>query len=430
MKVAEIKSDQPFKVSNNTSYGIQNYGSDNDFPQRVMEIVGASGTGSSCLDVYRKFVYGRGFADTRLYDMLVNEERETADTILRLISGDLSQFYGFALHVNYNLRYEKSSIHFVPFEHCRFEKMDKETRSFKKIAVYWDWAKQYVNLVPFRKSNIDFIDLYDPDPEKIQQQVDEAGGWKNYKGQILYFSGAGPLTYPSPKYVAELTDMRTEEALANITGRNACSNFFLSGLLIEYATQEQDDNQLSELQKQILGFQGDTVSGNILCAQVDNKDEKPEFVPFSGQNYDKAFTATQAAVPDNIGRVFMQPPILRAKDVGANFGADLMKQAYNFYNSVTADERLILERVFTDVFANWHEPLSDYSFTVQALTYNAGDTLLDRLGKENTDKIVTLLTDTTLDADRVRNILEMVYGLSEEEINKLLTGQENVNTHG
>ena len=218
--------------------------------------------------------------------------------------------------------------------------------------------------------------------------------------------------------------MRTEEGLANVTGRNVCSNFLMAGMIVEHYTREQNDQQLTALQQQILDFQGDDKAGNLLCVQVDNIEEKPDFVPFSGENYDKAFTATQAAVPDNIGRAFMQPPILRAKDVGANFGADLMKNAYNLYNSITSDERLVLEEAFTEIFKYWWEALGDVSFSIQSLSYNAGDTLLDRLGKENADKIVATAVDGTIPNEQKKAVFKLVYGLSEEEINELL-GNDN-----
>ena len=420
MKAAYIKSENDFKTSNNPFLGIQNYGENNDFPQKVMQIVKASGTGSSCLDIYVKFIIGRGFADIALYKLIVNDKRITMDSILREVGSDLGRFNGFAVHVNYNMNFRKSSISHIPFEHCRFQKIDKETKKFDKIAIHPDWAKQYTSVLPFSKDDIDFIDIYNPDPVEIQRQVDKAGGWDKYKGQVFYYSGDGYLVYPSPKYSAELTDMRSEEGLANIAGRNTCSNFLPAGMLVEYLTKEQDDNQLTKLQEQVLSFQGDDKAGNILCVQIDNPDEKPDFISFSGENYDKAFTATQGSIPENIGRVFMQPPILRAKDVGANFGADLMKNAYYFYNSITSDERLILEESFTELFKNWWEPLYNVSFTIQSLSYNAGDTLLDRLGKENTDKIVTLITDITIERSKKESILRLVYGLSEDEITNLL----------
>lgn len=424
MRVAKLKSADTFKTSNNPALGIQNYGEGNDFPQKVMQLVAASGTGSSCLEIYIKFIIGRGFSDVALYDLIVNRNRMTMDAVLREAGSDLGRFNGFAIHVNYNMNFKISSISHVPFEHCRFQKMDKETRRFDKIAVHPDWTGQYADVIPFRKKDIHFIDIFNPDPAEIQRQVDEAGGWDNYKGQIFYYSGDGYLVYPTPKYAAVLTDMRTEEGLANVTGRNVCSNFLMAGMIVEHYTREQDDQQLTALQQQILDFQGDDKAGNLLCVQVDNIEEKPDFVPFSGQNYDKAFTATQSAVPDNIGRAFMQPPILRAKDVGANFGADLMKNAYNLYNSITSDERLVLEEAFTEIFKYWWEALGDISFSIQSLSYNAGDTLLDRLGKENADKIVATAVDGTIPTEQKKAVFKLVYGLSEEEINELL-GNDN-----
>lgn len=424
MKVAKLKTQDSFIVSNNPSLGIQEYGEKNEYPQKVMQLVAASATGNSCLGIYSKFIIGMGFADTQIYDLFVNKHNQTLDTLLREVGKDLAEFNGFAIHVNYNANYRISSIAHVPFEHCRFEKMDKETRKFDKIAIHPDWTGQYSNLVPFKKRDIDFIDIFKPEPEEIQRQVEEAGGWENYKGQIYYYSGDGYLVYPAPKFSPVLTDMRTEEGLSNVTGRNVCSNFLTAGMIIEHFTREQDDNQLSALQQQILDFQGDDKAGNLLCVQVDNIEEKPAFVPFSGENYDKAFTATQAAIPDNIGRAFMQPPILRAKDVGANFGADLMRNAYNLYNSITSDERLILESVFTELFSLWWQPLGEVSFTIQALSYNSGDTLLDRLGKENTDKLTDIALNTNVPEKQKIAIFKLVYGLSSEDINELL-GYDN-----
>lgn len=41
---------------------------------------------------------------------------------------------------------------------------------------------------------------------------------------------------------------------------------------------------------------------------VQVKDEVPQFIRFSGENYDKAFEVTQRVIPENIGQSFKQPP--------------------------------------------------------------------------------------------------------------------------
>lgn len=421
MKVAKIKSEKPFRTTNNRSLGIQNYGEGNVFPQKTMEIVAASGTGTACLDIYSKFIIGAGLSDPQLRDMLVNSRRETLDAVLRATATDLARFNGFALHVNYDATGHVSSLAHVPFEHCRFGAIDREAKRFDKIAVHPDWAGQYKDVLPFSKEDIDFIDLYDPRPEVVESQAREAGGIEAYKGQILYYSSDGYLVYPAPKYVAVITDMRTEEGVANVLARNACCSFLPGGLLVEYLHREQDDEQLSELQKSILSFQGDENAGKILCAQVSNAEEKPEFISFAGTNYDKEFTATLAAVQDNIGRAFEQPPILRAKDVGANLGAELITNAYHLYNSITSDERAILTDVFSKVLEHWWEPLpEDVELRIQPLVFGTGDTLVDRVGRENADKIVSLAIDANVPDESKRGILRAVYGLSEEEIEQIV----------
>jgi hypothetical protein len=58
---------------------------------------------------------------------------------------------------------------------------------------------------------------------------------------------------------------------------------------------------------------------------------------------------TREKVKNDIERSFNQPPILRAEDVGGNFGADALRNAYDYYNSVTEVERLQVERVLFGV---------------------------------------------------------------------------------
>lgn len=421
MKIAKIKSEKSVFTANDSYLGIQDYGEGNTFPQKVMQIVSASGTGTACLDIYTKFICGLGLADPFLRDMQVNIHRQTLDGVIGEAGKDLAWFNGFALHVNYNANGDIRSVSHVPFEHCRFEAVNRESKHVRKIAVHPDWAHQYSGVLPFQKDDIVFFDIYDPRPEVVFRQVEQAGGWDAYRGQILYYSGDGPLVYPAPRYMAVLTDMRTEQAVSNILARNACSGFLTGGMLIEYLTREQDDEQLSSLQKQMMEFQGDEKVGKILCAQVSTKDEKPEFVPFSGQNYDKEFTSTIGIVQENIGRAFEQPPILRAKDVGANFGADLVKNAYHFYNAITENERAVLSDIFTQIFRHWWIELADdISFRIQPLVFGTGNTVYERLGKENADKVVSLVTDAAIPDTAKRNILSTVYGLSEDDIHSLL----------
>lgn len=420
MKAIEIKTARPFQSRNDKSLGIQTYGEQNNFPQIVSKIVGASCTGKSCLKVYNDFVYGAGFNDAALQKLAVNRKGQRLGEVLRLAAADLTKFNGFALHFNYNASGRIVELHHMPFEHVRFEKLDPDTGSFRRVAEYDDWGREFEGVKRFRKENIVFYDLFDPDPVIVEAQALAAGGWDRYRGQVFYYSGDGELVYPAPIYEPELTDMRTEEGLANVTGRNATNNFFPAGAIVDVCNEDQSTEEEEETKKTFLKFQGDYNATNIVYLQVRSKDEVPQFIPFSGENYDKAFSVTQQVVPDNIGRVFNQPPILRAQDVGANFGADLMVNAYNYYNAKTSGERQTLEEVFAKVFGHWHQTVPA-DFSIRPLAYVAGQSLLARLGQAAVDKIYEIVKDTTIDNTAQRRaMLRLGFDLTDAEVDQLV----------
>lgn len=418
MKAIDIRSERPFRSSNSASLGVQTYGEHNDFPQRVDRIVNASCTGRSCLKIFADFIFGQGFDAAYLNKLVVNDRGQALVEVLRAIVDDYAKYNGFAVHVNYDGHYRIVEMRHVPFEHLRFEKVDQETRTFTRIAEHDDWAEEFTELRKFRKSDIVFYDLFDPRPEAIDAQVRAAGGWDAWRGQVLYFSGDGNRVYPTPIYEPELTDMRTEEAIANILGRNAANNMLTAGALVDINNRDQSEEEAEATKKTLREFQGDENASNILYLQVQSEDEVPRFISFSGENYDKAFTFTADTVPNNIGRIFNQPPILRAQDVGANFGADLMVNAYNYYNTRTGAERATVSRVLSMLFEHWYIPVEG-DFFIRPLAYVAGESVLARFGAD----VVTKIYDVMLgagDQEQKRAILTIGYGLSEAEATSLL----------
>ena len=75
-----------------TSKKIKSYGKNNDYPQKILDIVSSSGTGKVCLDTYIKFVSGAGFEDPALDQLVINASGERANSLLRKFSKDLKEF--------------------------------------------------------------------------------------------------------------------------------------------------------------------------------------------------------------------------------------------------------------------------------------------------------------------------------------------------
>ncbi|MEI8086561.1 MAG: hypothetical protein WCG93_10140 [Paludibacter sp.] len=429
MKATVLKRDKRFELRNDKGLGVQAYGESNDYPQQLMEVVDPSGTGKSCVGVYAKFISGKGFTDNDFYRKVINRLGQTNDYIIDQISKDYAQFGGFALHLNFNANFQIVELQYVPFEQVRFSAINVDTGHFDKLATHHDWGKRFLLLRKWKKEDITFFNFFDPDPEEIQAQVEEAGGWANYTGQILYFSNAGPKTYPLPIFDSVLTDMNTEEGIANVSNRNARSNFLTAGMFINYTNDNNnavgDDGETKTedssagVEKAVKEFQGDEKAGKIMYVELEEGDTKPEFISFKGTNYDKEFNVTLASSQANIGKAFNQPPILRAEAVGANFGADLMKNAYNYYNSVIENERLNVERVFTSIFQHWFEPTAgDYS--IIPLSYDVETSLAERLGKDNLAELFKIIDNAVYSVNQKRGMAKTLFNLSEEEINSLI----------
>lgn len=432
MKAKALKKDRAFTVSKDQQYKIQRWEITNDYPQQVLEIIAASGTGKACTDTYAKFIGGKGFADPNFYKMEVNRLRQTADYILGMAKVDYARLKGFALHVNYNAKYEVVEVHHVPFENVRFCLPESEdTLDFTQVAIHPDWGRRNTKLRRWRAEDIDYIDLFDPSPEAIDAQVAAAGGWSNWKGQIYYFSGDGAKTYPTPIADVVLTDMNTEEGMSNVSNRNARNNFFPAGMLIDYKTPQgedsgdEDQSEQADIEEALMDVQGDEKAGKILYITADSKDEAPDFKPMNAVNYDKQFEVTGTRVQKNIGRAYNQPPILRCEDVGASFGAELLKNAFNYYNAVTVDERLVMEMVFSEIFSRWSGGSPAETYEIYALSYDVEMTLAERITDKAVDKVLEICNGS-LPYKRKRKMLKVLYRISDEELNLLVPKDEDI----
>ena len=411
MKVAKIKSAPSFEVRANKSLGIQAYGHDNAYPQKVQEIVGASGTGLSCLRTYARFVYGRGFLNTVVASVVANGAGETFDQVLKKACDDYCEFGGFALHVNYNAAARVTEIAQIPFEHCRFEAKNKDSCEFHRVGVYDDWTHRDPDRKALKKEQIDFIELFDPRPEVIAEQVAAEGGWENYKGQVVYFSGRGDGVYPAPIYEPELTNMRSEEGVDNVVGRNVTSGFMPSAALISVNGRAESREQFDEVRREVGQFVGDENSSNLLMMEVESTDDIPRVLKLQGENYDKAFSQTQSYLPGAIGRSFTQPPILRAEDVSTGFSTNEMVNAYQFYNTQTDSARQDVAAVFARIFKFWHKEGELSDATIMPLSYNVGASQAEQMGRELTNDMIAVIMSDKLTTHQKVRILRRIYGL-------------------
>ena len=454
MKVGKLKTKQRRIDTELKLWGIASYGENNDYPEKVLEVSQASPTGTGCLKTYIKFTKGMGFEDELLSSHIFNDKGETGREIQQKLINDYCTIGGCAVHVNYNALLKSVEYQYVPFEHCRLG-IDENGNYNKKIAVHPDWTGRY-NLkhkLP-KKEDIKWYPIYNPKPDILIAQIGE-NGIENYSGQIAYFTNTGLLSYPLSPFDSVVTDMATEESVSTVLYRNAKHNYLPAGILVNkkgIPAQAGSDNDIIDgkesdtLYKDVETFQGDEQAAKIIVVDIDQSEDPPQFVPFTIQNFDKMFDTTTKYVESNIGKVFMQPPILRAVDVGAGFGADLMKNAYDIYNSITFDDRNFISSLFTLLLNSYDEqfsstdiiPLEYPTKTIDIptelfpdLSKNERRDLIGfepeaeqsatELGVSEIQSMTTILIDPTLSDNQKQNMLVILFGLSEKDAKKLIT---------
>ncbi len=415
MIASQIKSKRQFTAPKVAQYEIQAYGAGNDFPQIIDEIVGASTTGVSCIRTYAKFIAGQGFMQRGLGAIKVGASGETLNDLRRWVANDFARYGGFAIHLNYNLLGEIVTVTPVPFPCFRLgmPANDDETKEVKFVKFHPDWGRR----IKERKWSADDIVKYRLYNAETAADELRADGVDKYTGQILYFNGEdikGQI-YGLPIYTPALTNMRAEEALSNVTARNVCSNFMPAGMLVDIKAEEQDEEQLAERQAQIARFQGDEAVGSVWYVQVRDKSQVPEFVKMTAENFDKAFTATEEALPERIGKVFNQPPILRAEDIGSGFGAELVANSYMYYNATTHDERGVVSDIFREIFQHFvGGGFTGQDFEIEPLIYGSKKGIAEQKGESVAKDVIELVKDASVAPEMKELLFRKVYGLDEK----------------
>lgn len=384
MRVRDLKKKSSRRLDANYSYAldIQTYGDDNLYPQTLRDIISASSTGSECSDRFADFIEGNGFTNELFSGYVVNRKGQTADDIHALVCKDVSLYNGMALHVNYNVYGEIVELHHIPFENCRLLEED-DNGYVAKIAVHPDWTGKKTRkgkAIRVTKENIDYIDVFNPVKEVVLAQIESAGGIEYYKGQVLWVSMAGNNIYPIGKGDRVVTEMSTDEGLANVKYRNVRNNFLPSGMVItkkgthttfdENGKEVEDASGNDSFSDMLVQLQGDTNSNKLLDVTLESDEEKPEFVPIVTQNYDKEFTVTDASVVERIYSAYGQEPwyCIRIGKVG--FSGDILEDAFEYYNSIVSKQQRLIERTFERLFRYWYEVAnSSNDYSVQPLKY-------------------------------------------------------------
>lgn len=345
-----------------SSLNIKGYGERNLYPQELRAIVFSSPNARGCYERRANYIEGDGIMSQALSEAVCNRRGEKLDDIHALCAADLALYEGVALHFNYTIEGKISSVTHIPFENCRLEETN-EDGVVRHIVVHPDWTGKLSRNGSAIKVNDDTVvryNVFNPDPIIVQREIEAAGGIANYHGQVLYKTTEGVNTYCTPRIDASLTDISSDEGISNVNYRNVRYNFLTGGILWVKRSAGNEANE-EALTQAIEALQGDTHACKIAVCFGETDEDKPELIPFAGDNQDGKYANTTETVVSNIYAAFNQELFYRLRTGSIGFSGELAEAVRLEYCEQVTKEQRFLSRIYKRVLDHWQEGVMPYN---------------------------------------------------------------------
>ncbi|WP_445454109.1 hypothetical protein [Flavobacterium sp. 25HG05S-40] len=343
----------------NKRFGVIFNGEDNLKPTIVENLIESSPTAFQCAWLYERFLGGAGFeVDLSKVNLSNGVLPYSPNKLLFDSCQPLSRHQGFFMHVQYNANYEKDSYKLIPFTMCRVGKKDSKDYFGKIVVSPKGWGRD------LKKEDVKVYNVYNPRPEVIQAQVDEAGGWHNYAGQIFFFKFSSVSTYPKSLIEPAFDFAHTENKLGKYYS-STTEGGFVDTLIARHRKfdDKKDQDQFDQNLKDVRGFDN---SSSTLIVEDDWDDERDQtgnfkFDLLKSDVRAEKFAHFESSSANFIRKAFKNiPPQLVdyvAGKLGNTSGEDLIK-AQSVYNAIISRDQEDLELAFAELFRNYKDNIN------------------------------------------------------------------------
>lgn len=415
-----------------TTDKILRFDTDNLYPQRAEETVRRSATLKSLMDRIADFLNGEGFQDPVLANLIVNRrglKGQTANKVLTIQSAPYARYRTFPMHVGYNLMGQMCELNPIPFEYIRMGLKNKEGKvTHYGYSSNWERDSRKCN-----ENNIRFYPRFNPDPSVVLEQMEKAGGIYNYRGQILYLTPEDDI-YPLGSFDAVMDDAQVQNEVGMFKIANVQNSFFGTTLFV-YPGVFASTSEEADWKNMLAGKVGGRNAGKRIGIQDPSGLKKASDMvqAIDTPNLDKQLEYTEKSVKENIIESESFPTMLLGKTPTGLFAQGDMEEAYTYVNAITRNRRQELSEIFALLFSYWETPIvTDAAIIEQRYIRNSAegtavdinDNLKGMSGREamNFARILRKYAQGKYDRTTAETLLRSGFGLSEEEIKKLLDG--------
>ena len=340
---------------------------DNAYPERMDRLINNSVTAKSAASIMVQYLMGKGYGEEN-DRLIINKDKNLS--LINLaddMADSLVKQRGVFIHINWNALYQIADCSVIPFEWCRIGKTDSNDYT-GKIAVCKEWLKP-------KKADIQLIDVYNPRKKVIDAQVEKAGGWEKYKGQLLYINMDTNLLYPLSRIDSVANDCDSEAQASVYKNRLLRKGFFGNTLVVtrpligdglEPGTKALLDaeSEREKFQQAIKDSLGAESTGGVLCLEMDFAGEKLEdailIKQIESKIDDKLFNYTETSVRENILVAFNNLPsgLIKTNETSlfGNSGEAIREMKRTYWENTTKERNLL-----TSVINQLLEKSQDYS---------------------------------------------------------------------
>jgi hypothetical protein len=356
----------------NKQLGVIFNGEDNLYPVLVENLIKSSPTTKQCAEIYESFIGGSGFVADLAEEPTDNLlDTKTPSDLLFEVTPEFASFQEVWIQVGYNAAFEKVEFHVIPDEFCKKGKADDDNYSGRIIVNPDGWDRRA------DKKKIQVFDTYNPLPEVIQEQVERDGGWENYKGQILHFK----LNNQKGTYAESLVEncymFSDTEANLGLHYNRTVRKGFKDAWIVRHKKFDSKPKQ-TNFETNLKQVYGNENTGGILLVEDEFNSENKETSKFQFDFLEDKTKADkykhfEESSANYIRKAFKNIPPAIVDFVPGKLGnssGDDLRADESLYNKATAKDRQKIERLFSELYRNYHidiNPSGDWSIGLYSL---------------------------------------------------------------
>lgn len=353
---------------------------DNAYPERMDRLINNSVTAKSAASIMLQYLIGKGYGEEN-DKLIVNKDKDlTLIDFADDVADDIVKQRGVFIHVNWNALYQISDFSVIPYEWCRIGKADSNDYA-GKVAVSKEWLNP-------KRADIQLIDIFNPRKKVIDAQVNKAGGWEHYKGQVLFVNMDTKLRYPLSRIDSVADDCDSEAQAAVYKNRLLRKGFFGNTLVVTRPLVEEGlepgskalidaESERDRFQQAIKDSLGAENTGGVLCLEMDFAGEKLDdailIKQIESKIDDELFEYTESSVRENILVAFNNLPagLIKTNETSlfGNSGEAIREMKRTYWENTTK-ERNLLTSVINQLL-EWSQDFSNIKVEPLKLTDDA-----------------------------------------------------------